>query len=581
MSNTLTIDINSKSCGSFLGAAIGDSLGWPYELRAGTVQVSYTGKDAFPDWSRRTGGRFYNHEEVIGAGDYSDDTQLILATARSLQYGKKWLDAFSLVELPFWTKYERGGGGATKRAAKLWLEGRQPWQAADKQRHQYFQAGGNGVAMRILPHCIDRAVDAEFRLLANDIFLNGITTHGHPLALIGALAYGYAVWHGVKVFKTLEYGELVDTLLSSVSDWGAIPSDNDLYGEWFDAANQALKNYQELWNKSLDSFVRNLEFIKSEIQKGALLVEGDVLGKIGFYDKRINGAGTVAAMSAVFIVSSNAINPEQGLLKVAKADGADSDTIASMAGGLYGALFGEDWAARYIEYVQDREYIRRISKQIVNNPGTTDKTPPPITESMLTSFYNKLPALIVDKKVILPDGRRATLLECVEIAPETAKYSVVRYKFITDDSQQLYIKKFSRKPQKERTLLDYATTAHGKSEIARPQSVSNRIGVKIGTSLFEETIDFYSNRAGLEVKKKTNDYARFKNGLSVYKNAKNKNGEQTPSLVLCFMVEDIKAVFKNIEQSDLKIVTSLTTAEAESFFKCLDPNGYVVEFNQI
>ncbi|WP_434785872.1 ADP-ribosylglycohydrolase family protein [Bacillus velezensis] len=87
-------------------------------------------------------------------GSYSDDTQLLFATARSLE-NKNWFSHFVKIELPTWLLYERGGGGATKRAADLWSNGHPPLEARKTKKDDikcYFEAGGNGVTMRILPH---------------------------------------------------------------------------------------------------------------------------------------------------------------------------------------------------------------------------------------------------------------------------------------------------------------------------------------------------------------------------------------------------------------------------------------------
>lgn len=105
-------------------------------------------------WIQRAGGRFYAHEEEIKAGEYSDDTQLIIATGRSLLESDDWYQVLTEVELPLWTAHERGGGGATKRAAASWLSGKPPWTTPAADQRRYFEAGGNGVIMRILPHCV-------------------------------------------------------------------------------------------------------------------------------------------------------------------------------------------------------------------------------------------------------------------------------------------------------------------------------------------------------------------------------------------------------------------------------------------
>jgi ADP-ribosylglycohydrolase len=63
----------------------------------------------------------------------------------------------------------------------MWLKGREPWASRDSEgAARYFQAGGNGVAMRILPHALKHAKDDDFQGAARNIVLNGIATHGHP-----------------------------------------------------------------------------------------------------------------------------------------------------------------------------------------------------------------------------------------------------------------------------------------------------------------------------------------------------------------------------------------------------------------
>ena len=78
-----------------------------YEVITGKSQVlQKKGRiNEFREWVRRSGGRFLPHEEIIKAGEYSDDTQLILCLSRSLLKGEKWWEFYTMVELPFWSLY--------------------------------------------------------------------------------------------------------------------------------------------------------------------------------------------------------------------------------------------------------------------------------------------------------------------------------------------------------------------------------------------------------------------------------------------------------------------------------------------
>ena len=88
--------IREKCTGALLASAIGDSLGWPYEFRARNVQNNLSmGDGHFIDWNRKSGGRYWSHSETILAGEYSDDTQMILAVSRSIISGYGWKEYFS------------------------------------------------------------------------------------------------------------------------------------------------------------------------------------------------------------------------------------------------------------------------------------------------------------------------------------------------------------------------------------------------------------------------------------------------------------------------------------------------------
>ena len=131
--------------GAIVGGAFGDALGWPHEQRA--TPALARGKLGLESWLKRSGGRFQPHTEMLAPGAYSDDTQLVLAVARARLSGNKWWQRLAETELPFWLFYERGGGGATLRAARSLLRGILPWEGKALDREKYFAAGGNGAAM--------------------------------------------------------------------------------------------------------------------------------------------------------------------------------------------------------------------------------------------------------------------------------------------------------------------------------------------------------------------------------------------------------------------------------------------------
>ena len=186
-----TLSLAQKAEGAFLALAAGDALGWPQEITR-NGKNNPAGKRAhveFKAWTRRSGGRLRPYRELIRPGAYSDDTQLTLAVARSrTNHGSAWWKAFTQVELPLWTLYERGGGGATKRAAHAWANGSKPWKVKKSNSvERYFAAGGNGAAMRVLPHALFYAAQENPAPLMHDVVLDGLASHGHLRALVGAM----------------------------------------------------------------------------------------------------------------------------------------------------------------------------------------------------------------------------------------------------------------------------------------------------------------------------------------------------------------------------------------------------------
>jgi len=362
--------------GALLGAVVGDALGWPYEQNAGRIagHSSAPPDDVFHSWRRRAGGRFLPHELVIGPGEYSDDTQLLLATARAVLWYTSWARYLSQYELPLWLLYERGGGGATRRAADSWLRGQAPW-ANDRLRSSYFDAGGNGVAMRVLPHVfVPQQTDAH---LMRDVLRNGILTHGHPRALIGARLYALAASWIARAPQPIAYGTLIDALLDEETVWGqllegASGSDTSSHS-WIEAADQHFSGgYLEVWRRTVDEIRDGLKFSKQALASGALADDYTTLHDLGCFDRRSNGSGVVAALAVVYLFAAHATNPMVGLRTIAYARNADTDTIASMLGGLFGLSHRVEWIPEPLRAVQDCQYLEQIATAFAESLDPAD-----------------------------------------------------------------------------------------------------------------------------------------------------------------------------------------------------------------
>lgn len=376
---SITIPTKREKCiGAMLATAIGDALGWPNEPRSKNRVKKPKVHDFFVEWTRSCKQPRW-HDEKIFAGEYSDDTQLTLSVARSIIMGE-WETFFAEKELPFWLKYERGGGRALLKAARSIAEGKVlPWQSTSPQ--DYLNAGGNGAAMRILPHVIAYANKPDKTALISDIIRNTIITHGHPRAILGATCYAYALDFILRKENVLEYGELVSAVIDGKEYWGMFPS-SEFFKDWFGKVNQySTFDYAQEWDSNYNHMIRQLEFISTSLKKGLMLEDAKVMDSLGGYSS-VNGAGDVTVLTAIYFASRYATNPVLGIKVPAFSFGIDTDTIASITGGLLGMLCGINWIPPEWKMVQDYNCLVQIVEILLSeNKKETTKTEVSVVKS--------------------------------------------------------------------------------------------------------------------------------------------------------------------------------------------------------
>lgn len=431
-----------KYVGALIGAAAGDALGWPNEQNCKNIsKVTPKDKEMFQKWTRREGGRFWSHNDDIFPGEYSDDTQLIIATARSLRHGTSWSKHFTRVELPVWLSYERGGGGATKRSADAWKKGSNPWNPETEKKpdiDRYFNAGGNGVAMRILPHLFSN--EDNWDEISRQVFLNGIMTHGHPRALIGALVYADALLYLLNNEKTLGYGELVEFLLGRKDKWGVYSTEK--IESWKHASEIAHKGaYNKTWSDVIDEVIKLLEIVKDGLNQGALDMGNEVLEKLGCFDKNVNGAGTVTAVAAIYLASKYASSPRLALTEAAYLKNADTDTLASMVGGLLGMLHGSEFLSMAWLDVQDYKFLKEL---VYYKPKTDEQIKAPIFDYYNSEIKLKLKQMrIGDRFTFIPFGE-LTLKDKRLNKANMDGILVHTLKLVSEEGQSLFVKTYEK-----------------------------------------------------------------------------------------------------------------------------------------
>ena len=492
-----------KAEGAFIASAAGDALGWPQELPNRNVsRREALPKTGFSDWERWDGGRFYRNKQQIKAGEYSDDTQLMLAVARSRTlWASNWWKAFTKTELPLWSLYERGGGVSTKRAARAWLRGVPPWGLNESdQVARYFNAGGNGVAMRVLPHAVyfDGAEDSAH--LISEVFLDGITTHGHPRALLGAAAYVYAAWWYLRTRDTISFGEIIDVLLREAEIWGGLPDPPGSEPSWMDAAEATLQgDYRQLWSETLDEMISLLTSVQTGLQDGAVSDDELVLRSIGAYG-RTKGAGTITTVAALYLSARYATQPTHGVVRAAFGKGTDSDTIAAMVGGLAGCMAGSNWIPQDWLRVQDIEYIRELAISVAQGPSGQDGQSNERTDIGRRQLESIRSILKVGQQTDFSlDGTRQAKVIAVSQPRSASKSNSVRTWLLgIEGGQTMYVNIYSRTPRASiptefRHEVD-SVEIGGEQEGPR----SRVVGAKLPVQDLAKARTFYEKVLGLE-----------------------------------------------------------------------------------
>lgn len=581
--------IKERGHGVFWGAAAGDALGWPHEMPKRVRQLGSGDRQSpFLSWQRRSGGRFMPHEETINSGEYSDDTQLLLCTARSILKGPDWLSHFAYVELPTWSIYQRGAGGATARAVDSWVNGERPWSRNHdvEKRKMYFNAGGNGVAMRVIAHSLCGAREKDFYRIGQAILLNGICTHGHPRALLGALLYGYVAWKALQHFRTLPYGFLIECALSESDRWEMFPVIEGVLTSWKTEADFLEIDYKASWQQTVDELRQMLRKALDGIRAGVLVDDRKTLRDFGCFDSSIKGAGTVTSVAAIFLASRYAADPSHGMSFAAHLEGSDTDTLASMTGALLGITSGIDWLQQFLTKLQDAPYLAKIAEGV----STSDPTDPALAEfkapsisprSSVRRFEDQLADADVGAEIRLPDGRSAAVQEVKSLPTSSATLTPRLWRLQTGDGQMIYVKKLGRKRIAEDKQFELTPV---KARARKKQWTSKIQAVKLLVRNLDQSKTFYGDMLGLKVVREVKSLINFGKIISLVScESAQENGSNSPfdtgmtRAIVCIEVSNIEACYQRVKKSIETKSSEVTLRAGRRMFKCLDPDRNVVE----
>lgn len=438
----------------------------------------------FRRWHRHAGGRFAFHEETIDAGEYSDDTQLTFAVGRARLAGEDWSDFLTRRELPFFQLYQRGAGRAVLRACSAWRKHIAPWSGKDpSDRVAYFGAGANGVAMRALPHVLWNASGKSQDTLFDDVFRDGILTHGHPRALIGAALFAQAARSLFKSTVTLGYGQLIEALLGSSDEWSQ-PAFS-AHTEWIRAYEAAGRSLHTDWAETVEEVHVLLTRAADELARGALADDERVLKALGCFGKT-KGSGTITSVASIYLASRYAAQPVGGVIAAAFAFGADTDTLAAMTGGLLGLLHGKEWMPVEWLSVQDAGPLEKLASALVRHDVRTIalRSDASQFDELVDALQRGLPPVV--------DGEVAGKVVGSERLSHKGKPIADVWKVILEDGQSIHVKKLVSKATGQSTPSDLVRTLGAKPSA---KADGNEAPVLRGLRIFARNLarlaDFY------------------------------------------------------------------------------------------
>lgn len=388
----------TKYKGSIKLSAIGDALGWMTEFETNAQSLKekfgYARIEDFHTWKKKVGGRFYGYVDIIEAGSYSDDTQLLLSVARSIKKnGEVDHNYFAKVELANWLTYVRGGGRTVKIAAEkikrksvTWFSNFYTYKTNDRIL-DYRQSGANGAAMRILPIALANLGNVE--KIKEEIFCNSIITHGHPRAILGAMLYGYAIdqiivfrpedfnWENYIIRIGLDFPQKFDLAFTNRTE----------IKEWLKEWNKSSGiTFERLYSEIVVETQNYLRFAFQSIKQNLSVQE--TLTKLGCFNQATKGSGTSTVIAGIYLAAKFHDKPLNAIIEAVNALGSDTDSIAAFTGGLIGALHGNSIIPNKWKSVQDNDYLDKIAEQLLSISEDRFISVPFTSNSNLQSLNN-------------------------------------------------------------------------------------------------------------------------------------------------------------------------------------------------
>lgn len=280
--------------GALLGTLAGDALGMPVE--------------GWP--TRRIRRELGEVREMLdarlGAGTYTDDTQMTAALAEALLEAESpCRPDLDVIARRFGEHFDpnRGYGGNSRKILAAIRDG-EPWRQAVDARRLPGGSYGDGAAMRAAPAALGCYPDGAGAVRLADAQAK-VTGHDHPEGRFGARLQAAGVLAGLRDGREVDVpspARLVERASEGWDEDGGVP----------------------------DSFRRRMEWIAGRLDA----TTDEAAAEIG------TGSRASRAVPAAYWAFLTAPDDPEGAVVTAVSLGGDTDTIGAMAGALAGARNG-------------------------------------------------------------------------------------------------------------------------------------------------------------------------------------------------------------------------------------------------
>lgn len=322
----------NKVVGSFFGVAIGDALGMPVETWT-SDQIEKT-FDWIDDYIRPSN----NHKWFSGwaSGEITDDTQLTIAVANSIIENRRFdMDAIAKHHIQAFDQTIAGWGCSTRESVRALRSGCHWSKSATTGIKRY--GGGNGIVMKLLPITVANANDDQIIQFSS-------MTHYTQVSALASLIHNKALLYCFKASPNSFDREYFCQMCYGLNK------------------NKWQKMVEHLQNENKDNIFHMFDLIENESNWSDNEIINVFKGGCYVYE-------SLPFCHAFFLRDEAWRDGIEPMLDAVNA-GGDTDTNASIIGGMIGALNGVDvFPKRLIDGLKCKDVLLEVANKFCDALG--------------------------------------------------------------------------------------------------------------------------------------------------------------------------------------------------------------------